>query len=345
MNYIYKSLNGNSFLKKSYSLKFLFVAFLGTHIPLIGIIIFIVSSKESVFSSSTTIILTLLFTLVAAIFTITILNKLLEPLHLSKKALEDYLLKDKLPNLPLDFVDEAGVLMSLINKTLYAQDALIKEKQEIITLVSHNLRTPLNQIIGLCDLMKYDDEDKSLYIDKVSKISHLQLDSLTDLLKQLMHHDAGTTFYSEEYDIRDLIEQEIEMIDLIAKKKGIQFVFNKPEAVFKSKLNKNKVALVLQNLISNAIKFSFEHSKIEINLKVVEGKYQISVKDTGIGFDEEYRNQLFKDTRKVGRKGTNEEPSIGLGLHLSKRTIGQLGGNLTAYSDGPNKGATFTISF
>lgn len=77
MNYIYKSLNGNSVLKKSYSLKFLFVAFLGTHIPLIGIIIFIVSSKESVFSSSTTIILTLLFTLVAAIFTLTILNKLL----------------------------------------------------------------------------------------------------------------------------------------------------------------------------------------------------------------------------------------------------------------------------
>lgn len=343
MNLIYTNLNKVGFLKKSYSLKFLFIAFLGIHIPLIGVIVYVVNNKENALSTSTIIILTLILTLIAAIITLSILRSLLTPLHLSKLALENYLYKNKLPDLPLEFVDEAGTLMSLIQKTLNAQDALIKEKQEITTLVSHNLRTPLNQIKGLCEIMKYDDADKSLYIEKISKIADIQLDALSDLLNQLMHKDLDLSLSDEECNIGDIILQEIEMVEASLKSKNIEIIFDKPKKAINTKINKNKISLIIQNLISNAIKFSFEDSKIHIGIKNTGGRLEIFVKDNGIGFDDAYQKLLFKDARNLGRKGTKDEPSVGLGLHLSKRTINQLGGEIKAHSDGINKGATFTI--
>ncbi|MDA9555823.1 HAMP domain-containing histidine kinase, partial [Pelobium sp.] len=224
-------------------------------------------------------------------------------------------------------------------------DLLMKEKEEITTLVSHNLRTPLNQIRGLCDLMKVDDEHENLliYADKISKITDAQLHTLSDLLNQLMHQNVNLQVPQHSYNLNDLILKEIGLVEIGLKNKKLELVFETAETPFFTTLNEKKIALIIQNLISNAIKFSFEGNKIFVGIKKEGNKLEIYVKDNGIGFSADYKKHLFHDARETGRRGTKDEPSVGLGLHLCKRIIHQLGGELTAHSDGENKGATFSI--
>src|SRR6476469_1348338 len=158
MSKIYEHLNSFSFLQKSYHLKFLFIAFLGIHIPLIGIVFFVFNSKTEISNLSVLLIITA-FTLVATIATLLILRNLLKPLLYAKNALEDYLFEQKIPNLPENYKDEADILMLLIQRTITSMDKLMQENKEITALLSHNLRAPLGQIKGLAQIMNLKEEE------------------------------------------------------------------------------------------------------------------------------------------------------------------------------------------
>ena len=121
---VYNKLHAVKFLKKSYSLKFLFISFIGIHIPLIGIIIFLLSTDAGL-EKSTLIIITLILTLVATASTLFILNSLIKPLIYSKNALQDYISEKKLPNLPTHYKDEVGVLMQLIQQNKKVQTQVV----------------------------------------------------------------------------------------------------------------------------------------------------------------------------------------------------------------------------
>ncbi|MFC5285162.1 sensor histidine kinase [Pedobacter alpinus] len=220
---------------------------------------------------------------------------------------------------------------------------LILKKQEITTLVSHNLRTPLNQILGFCELIRIDKESDIIYVDKIESITKLQLQNLSELLVQLMVNTDLKQLENAPFDVNELVKTELEVTNLAVAKKNITVTLNLTEEKITSNKNKNKIALVVQNLISNAIKFSYRGQEIKISTLKKDNHIEIIVEDKGIGFSEAYSKNIFKDARNVGREGTEKEPSVGLGLHLCKRTINQLNGQLLAFSDGENKGATFKI--
>lgn len=343
MNKIYNALSQIPVIKNKYSLKFLFVAFIGIHIPLISIIIFFVSYPTTAVSKNLIIVLTLVFTLLATMLTLYILNCLLNPIIQTKNAINNYLSTRELPHLPTQYNDEVGVLMSSLQKTLLSLDGHIKEKQELSTLVSHNLRSPLNQILSLCNLIKIDKSETDEYVKKIELVTNNQLQNLKELLFQLMKSEINDNNEKVLGDINDIIKKELEQIDFDLKKKRLHVELNLSSDVLISKNNEKKLALVLHNLISNAVKFSYEGTKIIISTSVKDNKCEIAITDNGIGFSEDYKKNLFKDARSVGRKGTKNESSVGLGLHLCKKTITKLGGQLTAFSEGENKGATFKI--
>lgn len=116
-NSIYKRLNEIKFLSKSYTFKFLFIAFLGIHIPLIGLIFFIIFKPASI-SGVSIFVLTLLLILGASALTLIVLNSLLAPSKASKSALVQYLTERKLPDSPTDFHHEAGILMQKVQETV-----------------------------------------------------------------------------------------------------------------------------------------------------------------------------------------------------------------------------------
>ena len=104
-------------------------------------------------------------------------------------------------------------------------------------------------------------------------------------------------------------------------------------------------ARVLFNLISNAIKFSNSGSEIKLDVSQSGGYLKIQVKDSGIGFDISKKELLFDKFTSMGRTGTNNEISTGIGLYLCNQIVKKFKGSIDAYSDGENKGATFTVLF
>lgn len=102
---------------------------------------------------------------------------------------------------------------------------------------------------------------------------------------------------------------------------------------------------VLVNLISNAIKFSYFDSDIKVRIYKEDSNVVITVADRGIGFDKHQMEELFKKFTKMGRLGTANESSTGIGLYLCKKIIEKNKGRLSAVSEGKNKGAEFKIEF
>ena len=148
MKNLYSSLSKIGFLNKNYSLKFLFVAFIGIHIPLI-IIVLISVTDIFIFDKTYILLATLLATLAASALTLFFLNKLLWPLLEAKNALTNYVFKKEIPQLPIQFEDEAGILLRELQYAIEHLDYLIEEKKDVATILSNDIRVPFEQFFDL----------------------------------------------------------------------------------------------------------------------------------------------------------------------------------------------------
>ncbi|MDX1447030.1 HAMP domain-containing sensor histidine kinase [Lishizhenia sp.] len=331
-------------LLKSYSSKFLAVAFLGIHVPLIGIILFIVFN-EGGFTTSTIIILTLILTLGATALTLFVLNKLLAPLKLAKSSLKNYLENQELPNLPLDFNDEIGELLKDLQFSIKTFDHLIESKQNTIEILSHDLRSPCNNINTLLDMYqkKTDPKDRAIIIEHIRTTTNQQLELITNTLINL--RDESITqgkLKKERLNLNHIIHDVINAQKAALDNKKIKLRLN---AQSELNINGNETAFrqVFNNLIGNAIKFSETNSEIIIASQIFKSQMRIDIIDQGIGFDNSISEALFKPFTEYSRKGTKNEPSEGMGLFISRRFINKHSGTLEATSPGPNQGSTFTI--
>ena len=193
--------------------------------------------------------------------------------------------------------------------------------------------------------MKIDKENINDYIGKIEMVTQLQLRNLSDLLTQLMTKDLQvSTFARAAYSLNNFITEEVKAVESSLQNKNIKLFMHLPDYNIEIQKNQNNISLAFQNLRSNAIKFSFNNGEIHIYTRQKEGVFEIEVLDEGLGFPENYQQYLFKDVRKTGRKGINDEPSVSLGLHLSKKVIENLGRTLSATSLGEGKGASFKIT-
>ncbi|MEH0154738.1 HAMP domain-containing sensor histidine kinase [Limibacter armeniacum] len=338
---LYRYLSQFSLMKR-FSTKFLVIAFFGTHIPLIGIIVYLSFAETP---SQTSILLTTLgLTLIATAMTLYLQHELLAPIYLSQKALEEYVESRILPELPNDLPDEVGVLMQKINIALGTLDDMYKEKDDMMALLSHDLRSPLNRVLSLVDLITLtkDEEKMPEFLEMIKSACTQQLDLLHHTL-MLMKEDHTTSL------------EKVEDISLDEVINYLETSFSQQIDFKKLKINKDYdtsmmikgdrylMCEVLQNLLNNAIKFSPYGKEITVKGVNEEAKCLVSVEDEGIGFDDRIAAKLFDRFTSVGRKGTAGEESNGIGLHLSRKIIMKHKGTLTAYSKGENKGSKFTI--
>lgn len=345
MKTIYERLSTVRPLAKSYTFKFLFIAFLGIHIPLIGLIVFVLFKPDNLDKWSV-IGITLLMTLLATGATLYILNGLLQPLRKSKKALLDYRLKRTLPNLPTQFLDEAGQLMQNVQFTLTELNDLLEEKKDLTSLLSHDLRIPLRNVKTFSRLLKTHRDHTSVseiadMIDQSAEEQSALLENILDILRQ-----DHLFFESNQYhkiNPVQLIDETFISFEQMARQKGITL---KKEVAYAGPIEVQPELFlqVLKNLASNAIKFSFEGTEVKFSLYQKKGKTVIDIRDSGMGFEPEVAERLFDRFTKNGRKGTAGEPTTGIGLYLSRKIIKHHNGNLTATSEGAGKGSVFTIS-
>ncbi len=345
---LYRKLSQISFLKKSYAFKFLFVAFIGIHIPLIGILFFILFFEHKV-SPTSVLIFSLIMTLFATAATLWVLNKLIKPIATASKALDDYRGSRKMPALPTEYIDEAGLLLCNIQESINEAETFINEKQDLVYMLSHDLKNFAGNPQGLAKLIISENPSESVknLAELICESTELQFRYIENFIKLLKEQDeivkvsqeSKTVLFS---NIVPFINEQVEQ-RLLDKNVRLDLVLDCEKANLK--IDEGLLIQVLVNLISNAVKFSYFDSEIKVRIFSENAKLIVTVKDNGMGFDKNQIEELFKKFTKMSRLGTANEGSTGIGLYLCKKIIERNKGRLTASSEGKNKGAEFRIEF
>jgi len=342
---VYDTLSQWSPLRRNYSLKFLFVAFLGIHIPLIGTILYIGIQAGPSTPVTAIIAATLVLTLFATACTLTILNRLLAPLRLASASLDDYIHGRNIPALPTHYTDEAGMLLRNLQQTIQTMEDLLDEKKDLVGLVSHDLRSPLTKIDGLTQILLVDPSAAPEIAPRIIEICHQQSELLNSILNLLRHdhdwHPAQTDL--QEVHLKKLVDQSLRQFDLHISQKQLSIIVNIPGNVTVC-VNPDTFREALKNLIHNAIKFSFRKGTIHLEAITTDTHTTLSIRDFGMGLELHDCERIFDRFTSVGKNGTENEPSTGLGLYLSRKIVQKHGGLLNVTSPGRNHGSVFTIS-
>ena len=345
---LYQKLATISFLKNSYVYKFLFVAFIGIHIPLIGILFFVLYAKAD-FSTTALLVFSLVMTLLATGITLFVLKKLMQPIELASKVLNDYRLKKTVPVLPLHFADEAGLLLFNIYNSIAESEKFITEKQDLIYLLSHDLKTFAGNPDALAKLILESNptEEITELAQLICQSSQEQFQYIEKFIKMLKEQDQLLKVSEEEavINLEEMIVTIENQVHQFMSTKKISFTKKLDVVTVNLKIDPELLIRVIFNLIHNAIKFSFSESQIQFSSYTDQKKIYLKITDYGVGFDNDKKDKIFNKFTKMGRLGTSDEVSTGLGLYLCKQIIERNGGTLTATSEGKNKGATFTITF
>ena len=345
---LYKRLSRVGFLQNSYAFKFLFIAFLGIHIPLIGILFFVLFVEQSA-SPITILIFALVMTLVATAVTLLVLKRLIQPIELASNALNNYRKERIMPLLPIEFKDEAGLLMRNILETIQDNEKYINEKQDLMYLLSHDLRTFTGNSQSLAQLILAENTNETVneYASLIAQSTSQQLHFIESFLKLLKAQDELLNSNPELQtisfkEIHSKVDEQVQQ-QLALKHIKLNSVIEVEEKGLL--INPELLVRVLVNMVDNAIKFSFPESEIEVKYFIKNDQMRIAVKDNGVGFNVDKSEVLFQKFTSQKKKGTANEASTGLGLYLCKTIVERYKGSLQATSEGVNKGATFTVRF
>jgi ligand-binding sensor domain-containing protein/signal transduction histidine kinase len=215
------------------------------------------------------------------------------------------------------------------------------EKDKFFSIISHDLRSPFCGFIGLTELLS--EELPNLTMAQVQDIAVGLCKSATNLYRLLENllewsrmQQGSIPFDPKVIQIRSIVDECIAMVMEPAKSKDIDLTYNIPDDL-KVIADINMVQTVIRNLVSNAIKFTSKGGRISVSAKATGDKNcEISIQDTGIGMTSEMVNNLFRLDVKTNRKGTEGEPSSGLGLLLCKEFIEKQGGKIWVESQEGN---------
>ena len=345
---LYKRLSRFGFLQNSYAFKFLFIAFLGIHIPLIGILFFVLFAKQSA-SPITILVFALVMTLIATAITLIVLKRLIQPIELASNALNNYRKERIMPLLPIEFKDEAGLLLRNILETIQDNEKYINEKQDLMYLLSHDLRTFTGNSQSLAQLILAENTNETVneYASLIAQSTSQQLHFIESFLKLLKAQDELLNSNPELQtisfsDIHSKVNEQVQQ-QLTLKHIRLNSVIEIEEKALL--INPELLVRVLVNLVDNAIKFSFPEGEIQVKYFIKNDQMRIAVKDNGVGFNVDKSEVLFQKFTSQKKKGTANEASTGLGLYLCKTIVERYKGSLQATSEGENKGATFTVRF
>lgn len=218
-------------------------------------------------------------------------------------------------------------------------------KDRFLSIISHDLRGPL---IGIKSLLKILNERMDKQDKTVSEMTESLVDateSIFSLLENLLEWSklqrGQEDFSPSNLSLLTLVEEATNLFELNAGNKDLHFVIQIPTVALVYCDNR-MIYTVLRNLISNAIKFSFRGSKIEIKATEFPKEWQLDIKDEGVGMEKQTIAKLFQVGEVVKSLGTQGETGNGIGLLLCKEFIEKNNGTLFADSDGLH-GSTFSI--
>ncbi|RXQ95058.1 PAS domain-containing sensor histidine kinase [Ancylomarina salipaludis] len=250
-----------------------------------------------------------------------------------------------------DEEDEIPYLMAVardVTKRKQSEKALeeaLKTKDKFFSIIAHDLKNPFGSLRALSEALQLNDDLTKEEINEFAEIIHASACQGYDLLENLLDWSrsqrGNIKCEPEEFDLIELVESNINLLQANIHKKKINIHFNPDhnKTVF---ADKYMVDTIIRNLMANAVKFTYMYGNIEISLLDREKHYGLSIKDDGKGISQENQTKLFDMDNQYSSKGTAMETGTGLGLILCKEFIDCNNGEIWVESEN-GEGSCFSF--
>jgi signal transduction histidine kinase len=233
---------------------------------------------------------------------------------------------------------------------LEAEDAS-RAKSEFLSHMSHEIRSPLNAVIGMINIAKETDDLQTIkgYLDKAKVMSRHLLDVINDILDMSKIEANKFELLYGNFNFKNMLSKTISLTRARAKEKQTHIIINVNENIPTFLIGDElRLSQVIINLITNAIKFSPENGKVELIAEKLEERdgeiiLKIEVADNGIGISPEQQKKLFTFYKHTGDDAPPKTDSTGLGLAISKRIVELMQGKIWVESE-LGKGAKFIFT-
>lgn len=233
-------------------------------------------------------------------------------------------------------------------------------KDEFLAVLSHELRSPLNPILGWTKLLRsrqLDEKTSDRALETIERNAKLQVQLIEDLLDISRILRGKMVLNVTPVDLVEVIESALETVNLSAEAKGIRIYTLLPSTMGQVLGDATRLQQIVWNLLSNAIKFTAEGGQVEVKLDLIPKPHpsspiphstpyyaQITVTDTGKGISPQFLPHLFEYFRQEDSATTRRFGGLGVGLAIVRHLTELHGGTVTATSNGEGQGAAFTVT-
>ena len=233
-------------------------------------------------------------------------------------------------------------------------DARISARNDFLANISHDIRTPMNAIVGYTNIAKKNAEDAEIVKDCLEKIgssSHFLLSLINDVLDMSKIESGKMQLNVTDCDLEAILKRIEDITSLQAENKRLNITYDRKNVHhYKVRGDELRIEQSLINIVSNAIKYTPEGKDVILTATQEPGaepgycRYRFVIKDTGIGISEEYLPHIFDSFTREQNTLVNRIQGTGLGLAITARVVELMGGTITVRSK-PGEGSEFTVVF
>jgi signal transduction histidine kinase len=248
-------------------------------------------------------------------------------------------------------LEELNYKLKIKNDQLEESEKTLQElnsgKDKYFTILAHDLKSPFHGLLGFSSVLMNDfnnlsEDEKKEYITDINTSTKSIYNLIENLLMWSRLQTGKIDFKISKLNLNSVLEKVINLLKSSANRKSIKIInsVNENETVF---ADENMLTSILQNLISNSIKFSKTDGEVEIKSNKIDGYHEISVSDSGVGIKNENLDKLFRFEEHLTTRGTESEEGSGLGLILCQEFIKRHNGKISVESE-IEKGSKFVFT-
>ena len=274
-----------------------------------------------------------------------IADRMVRPIHRITGAIENVTEGYSDDVLHVDTFTETKQLSEAFNKMLGRLKLLDESREEFVSNVSHELKTPMTSMKVLADsLLEMKEAPVEMYqefMQDIAKEIDRENQIITDLLSLVKMDKTGQNMNIQTVNINELLEQTLKRLRPIADKKNVEMVMESFRPVT-AEIDEMKFTLAISNLVENAIKYNHDNGWVHVSLNADHKYFYIKVEDSGIGIPEKDQPHIFERFYRVDKSHSREIGGTGLGLAIARNAVIVHRGAIKVYSN-EGEGTTFTV--
>ena len=272
-------------------------------------------------------------------------NHMMKPLGRIAKGMEDVTEGYDSNNLHVDTYTETQDISEAFNKMLGRMKILDDSRQEFVSNVSHELKTPLTSMKVLADsLLMQEDVPAELYkefMEDITEEIERENKIINDLLSLVKMDKKSSDLNVKAENINELVERILKRLRPIAAQQNVEVLFDSFRPIV-AEVDEVKFTLAITNLVENAIKYNREEGSVQVSLNADHKYFYVKVSDTGIGIPQEDLDHIFERFYRVDKSHSREIGGTGLGLAIARNAVIMHRGAVKVHSE-EGVGTTFTV--